>query len=150
MDGDVSDLCVALTNEPMFHLSLHSKELFHSNFLAWFCEKRPSIAGEVFSAWVPGRGGQSAVRVQREADNLDLAIELPGLAPFVVENKVFAPPDEAQLDRYASGRMGGLNQPSALLLSLSPPFWDGDTYLSPNGLQWRHVSYSQLAVALEV
>jgi hypothetical protein len=150
MDENVSDLCVALSNEPMFHLSLHSKELFHSNFLAWLCEKHPSIAGEVFSAWVPERGGQSTIRVQREADHLDLAIELPGLAPFVVENKVFAPPDEAQLDRYASGRMGGLDQPSALLLSLSPPFWDGDTYLSPNGQQWRHVSYSQLAGALEV
>jgi hypothetical protein len=110
MDDEVSHLCAALSNEPLFHLSLHSKELFHSNFLAWFGENYPSEASEAFSAWVPKRVGQSAVRVQREADHLDLAIELPGLAPFVVDNKVFAPPDEAQLDLHASGPMGGLDQ----------------------------------------
>ncbi|MBQ5706558.1 MAG: hypothetical protein IIV73_08105, partial [Bacteroidaceae bacterium] len=32
--GNITDL----NNSPMFHLSLSSKELFHSNLLAWLAE----------------------------------------------------------------------------------------------------------------
>jgi hypothetical protein len=149
-DRTVRELCDALSIEPMFHLSLHSKELFHSNFLAWLCETHSDEMSEVFEAWVPVRAGTVPARVQREADHLDLAIELPGLAPFVVENKVFAPPDETQLDRYAAGQLGGFIEPTALLLSLSPPSWNGDTYQSPTGQVWRYVSYAQLANGLNL
>jgi hypothetical protein len=79
-----------------------------------------------------------------------LAVELPGLAPFVVENKVFAPPDEAQLDVYAAGPLAGLAEPTLLLLSLGRPMWDADTYRSPCGRVWRYLSYLDLADALDV
>ena len=38
---DFSQLVTDLDHEPLFHMSLGSKELFHSNFLAWFVRSSP-------------------------------------------------------------------------------------------------------------
>ena len=103
-------ICSELQAEPLFHLSMQSKELFHSNLLAWLCEAHPAIATSVFATWIP-EGDTDIVRVLRERTNLDLAVELPGLRPFVIENKVFSPPDERQLDDYAGGKLAGLADP---------------------------------------
>lgn len=149
MSGDVNALCAALKAEPMFHLSLQSKELFHSNFVGWLCESHPQLGVEVFGRWVSRRPEATTLRVQRERSHLDLAIELPGLAPFVVENKVFAPPDESQLDDYAAGKLAGLTAPELLLLSLGRPRWADGTYVCASGELWRYLSYRDLADALE-
>jgi len=68
---------------------------------------------------LPGDPDQQAW-VRREWRNLDLAVHEPGRSVLVIENKVFALPDTAQLDRYA-----GLAPPGAalVLLSLSDPGW---------------------------
>ncbi|MGH8998873.1 MAG: PD-(D/E)XK nuclease family protein [Acidimicrobiia bacterium] len=131
--SDLASICEDLRAQPLFHLSLHSKELFHSNFLAWLCEAHPDAAVQVFSRWVPARPQAKRLRVQRERSNLDLAIELPGLTPLVVENKVFSPPDDQQLDDYANGPLAGLADPELLLLSLGRPRWPSDVHVSPNG-----------------
>lgn len=146
---DAASLCEALQSEPLFHLSLHAKELFHSNLLAWLCETHPVAATNTFERWVLPRHGTEVVRVQREKGNLDLTVELPGLTSFVLENKVFSPPDEQQLDDYAAGPLGGLVDPTLLLLSLGRPAWEGGTHRSPTGQHWRYLSYLDLADALE-
>jgi len=46
IDEIVATLCAALEKEPLFHMSLGSKELFHSNFLApqsWSFALAPSV-----------------------------------------------------------------------------------------------------------
>jgi hypothetical protein len=129
-------------------MSLNSKELFHSNVLAWFCSSYPKEAREVFSQWVPTR--KSTIHeVKREKNNLDLVIEIPGLAPIVIENKVFAVPDNEQLDRYAEKKeIKNFKEPSLFLLSLGSPNWEGATFVSPSGLTWRYISYRDLSTAL--
>lgn len=153
MSADIRDhvegLCAALDAEPMFHLSLQSKELFHSNLIAWLCERHPDVGAQVFGRWISARPDANTLRVQRERSHLDLAIELPGLVPFVVENKVFAPPDEAQLDSYSIGKLAGLEKPELLLLSLGRPNWPDGAYVCASGERWRHVSYGDLVDALE-
>lgn len=149
MPGDVHTLCASLAAEPMFHLSLQSKELFHSNFVGWLCETHPDIGVDVFGRWVSRQPETTTLRIQRERSHLDLAVELPGLAPFVVENKVFAPPDESQLDDYAVGKLGGLVHPELLLLSLGRPRWPEGTYVCASGETWRYLSYRDLANALD-
>lgn len=146
---EAASICEALRSEPLLYLSLHSKELFHSNFLAWLCEAHPVAATHAFAHWVPLRDGTEVVSVQRERSHLDLTVKLPGLAPFVIENKVFSPPDEQQLDNYAAGPLGGLVDPTLLLLSLGPPAWDEGAYRTPTGQQWRYLSYLELADALD-
>jgi hypothetical protein len=41
-----------LKKSPLFNLSLSSKELFHSNFLAWLCENYPNYMGEIISGYL--------------------------------------------------------------------------------------------------
>lgn len=143
----VDALCDALDQEVMFHLSLHSKELFHSNFFGWFCERFPAAARSVLENFIPARD-TSNHRVQRERHNLDLVVELPGLTPVVIENKVFSPPDNEQLDRYSTELESELFEPAHVLLSLGSPNWAEDTYQSTSGCLWKHVSYRDLASAL--
>lgn len=144
-DKIVATLCAALDQEPLFHMSLGSKELFHSNFLAWFADRFPEPAAAVFSPWSEPMPGAPAGRSKREAGHLDLVLHLPDLAPIVVENKVFSVPDEEQLDRYAKStvaqrKVGGTRY-ACVLLSLMSPGWT-----SYNG--WRVLRYRELAEAL--
>ena len=93
-DEIVATLCTALEKEPLFHMSLGSKELFHSNFLAWFADCFPEHAAAVFRPWTVPMTEAQADRSEREPAHLDLVLHLPGLAPIAVENKVFSVPDE--------------------------------------------------------
>jgi hypothetical protein len=142
-------ICQALDDEPMFHLSLQSKELFHSNFLAWICKSYPDSAVRVFSKWVPSNSDQTDHHVYRERNKLDIAVQLPHLNPFVIENKVFALPDNNQLDRYAAGGLAGFKDPVLLLLSLSPPTWPRSTHESSPTRIWHYISYTDLLNSLE-
>jgi hypothetical protein len=143
----VREICDALKGESIFQLSLHSKELFHSNVIAWFCEAFPVEAVRVVAHWVPERD-TSVHRIQREHKNLDLVIELPGLAPVILENKVFSPPDEQQLDDYAKKKLPEIIDPTRILLSLGAPNWLDSLYTSTTGAVWKYVSYRQLGTAL--
>ena len=148
MNLKIRAICEKLAKEPIFHMSLHSKELFHSNVIAWFFEAYPKQAYEVLSKWVPSRD-TSTHRIQREHKHLDLVIEIPGLAPVVIENKVFSPPDDEQLNRYSSGYLKKMDNPSLILLSLGNPNWDNSAFKSTTGSEWRFVSYRELADALQ-
>ncbi len=143
----VREICDALKGESVFQLSLHSKELFHSNVIAWFCEAFPVEATRVLAHWVPERN-TSVHRIQRERKNLDLVIELPGLAPVILENKVFSPPDERQLDEYAEKDLQEIDDPTLILLSLGAPTWQDSFYTSASGSIWKYVSYRELATEL--
>lgn len=148
MSEKMQTICDKLALEPVFQMSLNSKELFHSNILAWFCNSYPKEAREVFSQWVPNRNSTTH-QVKREKNNLDLVIEIPGLAPIVIENKVFAAPDNEQLDRYAEKKeIKNFEDPSLFLLSLGSPNWEGATFVSPSGMTWRYISYRELSTAL--
>lgn len=144
-DEIVATLCAALEKEPLFHMSLGSKELFHSNFLAWFADSFPEHAAAVFRPWTVPMGGTQAGRSERESAHLDLVLHLPGLAPIAVENKVFSVPSEEQLDRYTEGALARLEAERTsyahVLLSLISPGWT--TYKS-----WRMLSYRELAESL--
>lgn len=144
---EVRELCASLQDQALFHLSLHSKELFHSNFLGWLCEAYPVAAAEALNWWVP-EAETNRLNVLRERSNLDLAVQLPGRAPFIVENKVFSPPDESQLARYAEGKLAGFENPVLLLLSLTTPTWHDGTHTTPSGRTWQHLSFADLATIL--
>lgn len=144
-DEIVATICAALKKEPLFHMSLGSKELFHSNFLAWFAECYPEFAASVFHPWAVPMVGAKAGRSEREVDHLDLVLHLPDLAPIAVENKVFSVPNEEQLDHLTKGALAKREAKGTsyarVLLSLMSPGWT-----MYNG--WRLLSYRELAEAL--
>jgi hypothetical protein len=139
--GALAADCARLQDNPVLHMSLGSKELFHSNLLGWILEGDPHRASEILSPWLKARPAQQGSLVWREAHDLDLVVHLPSWAPLVVENKVFSLPAEDQLDRYAehNAPAAGLEQPTLLLLSLTDPGWPEGTY-GP----WRWVPYRTL------
>jgi hypothetical protein len=141
-------LCVELAAEPLWHASLGSKELFHSNLLAWALERTDGGGRRRLLGQPEGAAG-GGDRVLRESRHLDLVVELDGQDPVVIENKAFSLPDEAQLERYAADAVGKLpGVPTLVLWSLLNPGWP-DGQLVTEGRTWRWLSYPQVAERLE-
>lgn len=134
-----------LRQSPLFQLSLASRELFHSNFLAWLFGRHPSWVGPVLGTapehrdWALGEKG-----IRREERNLDLVIHLADGSTLIVENKVKSVPYESQLEEYRK-KVDALGSsypnPKYLLLTLSP----GD---APEGSAWPVLSYGEVAERL--
>ncbi len=144
----VDPILAALRQSPLFQLSLSSKELFHSNFLAWLCETYPQYAGRLFADFLShAPPTYDRLCVYRERHNIDLWIEYPGGGELLIENKVKSLPAKQQLEEYAATVS---NNPRAdfLLLSLTHP-----AFLSPNerlihlsnGTVWHYLTYRELA-----
>ncbi len=131
----IAVLMDALKRDPVFAMSLGSKELFHSNLLGWFIEHHPAVAEAVTEESGP-------VTVKREKQNTDLLILADGRPPLVIENKVFSLPDWEQLERIAGKFAGRLSR--LVLLSLTRPSWSGDSWPTSNGDVWTLLTYNDL------
>lgn len=152
-----------LKESPMFHFSLHAKELFHSNFLAWLgndAELRP-----VFKAVMEGLGIDKAFvdswgddfEVLREKDNFDLVVKATdkfqddkhsesGKWYVVIENKVKSIPTDRQIEEYTKKlkeyTKNSVDSPVEKLLLVIT----GDAKDLVDG--WRRVNYTQVCDAL--
>ena len=136
-----------LQDSPIFNFSLASRELFHSNFLAWLFEQREFevIVSEVLKRADPTIGASFCLRsgtaksVHREKQNIDLWLTL---RPFeeddtewhvLIENKIKSLPRLEQLEEYASKAP---ENSSCILMSLSEPrFALG---------KWKWLSYTKV------
>ena len=145
---ELAALVDALKDDPVFAMSLGSKELFHSNLLAWFLERSPVLRERIADAWELADGPPTSdgrLWLQREWRHLDLVMHIPGRQVLAVENKVFSLPDESQLSDYGAAVTGKLpGRPSLILLSLTDPGWPGDTWTSADGSVWKYHGYAEL------
>lgn len=114
-----------LNNNPIFQLSLSSKELFHSNFLAWLAEDKNTrgIFNQLMKVWLNDpkwEFNEEEMMVKREYKNFDFCIcekvrnyhkkkegeedqeekYIPGAIIFVLENKFKSLPYKEQLEKY--------------------------------------------------
>ena len=103
-----------LNNNPIFQLSLSSKELFHSNFLAWLAEDKNTQAlfKKILSTWLGEDTfdyNTDCMEVKREYKNFDFSIcekiindeeSETGKIRLVLENKFKSIAYKAQLDNY--------------------------------------------------
>ncbi len=137
-----------LKQSPLFHLSLASKELFHSNFLAWLCQAYPAYAGRFFATFLSRTPAIcEGLRVLREWHNIDLLLKYPGGEDLVIENKVKSLPVKGQLEEYAAA-IRGKEQTSFLLLSLNRPAFlpvNEAAIRLPDGTVWQYLTYRELA-----
>jgi hypothetical protein len=143
--GALARLCAQLRANPVLHLSLTSKELFHSNLLGWLFERSSDVAVDVLRPLLEPDPARHLREVHREWHNLDLVVHLPGYRPVVIENKVFSLPHEEQLDGYAARNMpaAGLAGATKVLLSLTDPGWPDGRYGG-----WMWLSYEDVAARL--
>jgi hypothetical protein len=131
-----------LNSEPLARIMYGQRELFHSNFLAWFFDTLPALADTVFRDLASDGDGMIR-RVDRERENLDLVLNWPGAAPLVIENKVFSLPEKTQLEQYLGKTTRWKGSPAAhILLSMSPPREHVD--------EWTYMSYQELSERIDV
>lgn len=129
-----------LKKSPVFNFSLGSKELFHSNFIAWLAEKYPKQTGQLFSKFLKNQSGDvSITRTERESQNRDICLFFTNGQELVIENKVKSLPNQEQLKFYSKD--ASANQ-SFLLLTLVEPSFD-----LPDG--WAKLTYADLAGLME-
>lgn len=127
--------------EPQARIMYGQRELFHSNFLAWFFDALPGLADDVFLDLAADGDGTSR-RAERERENLDLVFTWPRKAPLVIENKVFSLPERAQLDEYRAKTRRWKGKPAEhILLSMSPP--------RDPAAGWRFLSYQELSERID-
>lgn len=161
-----------LGDSPIFHFSLHSKELFHSNFIAWL-GMDPELR-EVFKNVMESIGldreyiesWDEDFIILREKDNLDLIVKakdsltvikkgankgklktkLNKKLYVVIENKLKSIPTDEQLDEYSEKiniRYGDQSPEFAkILLSIEVPE-------NINSVGWRIATYRQVIEGLE-
>ncbi len=139
VDADALERIVhSLESNPILAMSLGSKELFHSNLLAWFIGRHEPVARAL---GLPGE-----VRVLREKEHTDLLIKHGDQRLMIIENKVFALPDTSQLTRI--GDPPRLGAGKLVLLSLTSPGWPDSIWTSPAGNRWTWLSYAGLSAEL--
>lgn len=139
-----------LGSQPLFILSTAGQELFHTNFLYWLAREHAEGAAEpVFKALgMPSttNGQQSANVVRREYHHVDLYFNAGnGSYKLVLENKVAALVDPAQLQRYADKfkpLIGNYLDSVYTLLSLMP--------VARVPEPWRIVYYDDLVEPLRL
>lgn len=163
MTKEQDEFVKELKNNVAFQLSLSSKELFHSNFLAWLAEDDATrgVFNELLHTCfgVDWDFNPDTMMVKREYKNFDLCIcqrvknakredcaeeYVPGAILFVLENKFKSIPYEEQLVKYQE-HISELNKETDVhtnyvLLSLTENF-------TANG-NWKFVTYSQYIEAL--
>jgi hypothetical protein len=105
----VEEAIEALKASPMFNLSLSSKELFHSNFLAWladtyreqFMDMLTALVGKEHLSLLKGFcEDKQRFQIDREAKNFDFCIMDNGRPVLVLENKVKSVASLSQLKEY--------------------------------------------------
>lgn len=106
-----SNPLASLRSNPIFHLSLSSKELFHSNFLVWLADYQTALFNEILEHCFDCKTFEYAPDryvALREYKNFDFCIcerdaaQVDGIGRivFLLENKFKSIPYKAQLDEY--------------------------------------------------
>lgn len=126
-----------LKQSPLFNLSLSSKELFHSNFIAWICEIYPNEFGEIIANYF-NLQETSITSIKREQKNLDIIINFQS-SQIIIENKVKSIPNKQQLIDYKSKTDS--NSILVLLAIIQPSF-------NLDEIGWKLMSYQQLSALL--
>lgn len=138
-----------LKHSPIANISLASKELFHSSFLAWVFNTYPTTINAVLSsAGLDESLSGESVEVTREERNLDLVARIGDRRVLIIENKLKSLPYQEQLNQYE--KIAKKVEPSwesreFVLLTLTPD--DCDRIRPPIG-PWRCIDYGTLSNTL--
>lgn len=150
-----------LYKNPMFRISLGSKELFHSNFLAflWDCDKQ-AFLNMIYHLLPEGKKinvsellGKEGLTIYREKENLDLCIchteNNKDCIDIIIENKVKSIPYIEQLDEYRQTAAKHQDKDSTavtyILLTLATEFPNKEAIAK----DWKIITYDQLVKALQ-
>ena len=144
----LSETLAKLAANPIFAMSLGSKELFHSNFLAWILEwRRQNFLPRLLQAVGVKAATAESGQVWREWQSFDIAVEISSSDLLVIENKFKSLPRSDQLSEYAERARSACKDrtPHLILLSpTSPVTWMGGAGTMAANVGWTHLSYDKL------
>lgn len=155
----IENIIDELKNNPMFRLSLGSKELFHSNFLEFLWDSNHGSFFKMLKVLGCKRTwNDETYELSREKENFDICIfHKKGnkiCYDLIIENKVKSIPRKEQLkEYYEKARDHGSSNVDLILLSLVEEFPDKsiiekEKFKKECGI-WRIVNYNQLYDAIK-
>ena len=140
-ERSLSEIINDLSKNVMFRLSLTSKELFHSNFLAWIFETYKRECSEVFGITELKDESTKIIREDNIGKNengkkciADIVIQ-NGSDKIIIENKFKCLPDLNQLKDYLI-----CNPQKIILLSYFEPLFNNEL----ENINCSYLSYKQL------
>lgn len=146
----VDDCLKNLKASPMFHFSLASKELFHSNFIDWISTitiGNNKIGEQILRSIFPFAEGD--FKVKREWNHFDLTACTPDtkkpIPMLVVENKLKSVPSLKQINEYNEKLEKLHSSPDRYLLTMMTDFPDKEAIQAAG---WNIVYYDQLRYKL--
>lgn len=134
-----------LQKSPLFNLSLTNKELFHSNFLAWFGNTYKPEFKKLIEELL-GQGSWPAdvldYKIDREFMHFDICVKDSHNKPrIVIENKVKSVPTKEQLDAYRNE----VNSNSCLFILLT---MTSQLHNLAGAQGWHIITYKDISDAL--
>ena len=135
------EIILELKKSPLFNVSLSSKELFHSNFLAWLSERFSMKFGKILNDYLEEFDDKDheIIGVQRETRKIDLTLSFRSY-DIIIENKVKSVPDKNQLINYQ--KKSSPNSKFILLTLIEPNF-------DPKEIGWKLMTYRTLSTLLK-
>lgn len=146
---DLKAIAGELQKSPLYKLSLTNKELFHSNFIAWFGNEYPDQFIELIKLLLDKDelGWTGKITIEREYNHFDIAVlDGSGNLCLVVENKIKRIPTQHQLDEYekVANRLGNID---FILLTMNEQCKEWTSKSS--AIIWNIVDYHKLCTALQ-
>lgn len=150
-----------LKQSPLFNLSLSNKELFHSNFIAWFGKEYPNLFCDFINKLLNDKGKgwdkdlhSTDIIILREYKHFDICVmDSERRLRLIIENKVKSIPTKEQLSKYTdeSQRKKSKGDDTIpityILLSMNTKFQDENTEDKSIG-NWICIDYKKVSDAL--
>jgi hypothetical protein len=153
MEQKLRSIIENLQNSPLFQFSLGSKELFHSNFLAWCCENWRYEMGVVWRHLLPDLKDSSIKKghegVKREHKNHDLEVKFDSGELLVLELKVKSLPYEEQLEKYSNDKPSGIVH-FALISPVCPPSFIESKFKLKDGTVWHWLNLKEVVSTVTI
>ncbi len=148
----MNDIIKNLKESPLYNLSLANKELFHSNFIAWFGEKYPTYFINLINKLLPEKendwfaGNPDKLIIKREYNHFDISVFNGEKLKLVIENKVKSVPTQKQLNEY-QGSIKDKNV-ALILLTMNEQLHELTSDIGSKDLNWKIVNYKNLSDCL--
>ena len=137
--GNIENCVESLKKSPLYSLSMANKELFHSNFLAWFGDQYKNefkvLMNKLLGTEVLKDNNFS---IEREYKHFDICVKVNGNEIILIENKVKSVPTREQLEGYMNEVKN--KECKFILLTMTQELQD----LS-NAEGWAVISYRKLS-----
>lgn len=145
-----SNIETNLIKSPVYNMSLHNKELFHSNFWKWlmindskfiqiFLKKTKNLKNKKIEILREYKNTDLSLRVLKNKNKYDI---------YIIENKFQSLPNKDQLEKYTKNIE---NEDSSdtfkkgyLISFIKPIFFGNKNSIKINDKKWIYISYTEI------